>query len=84
MSNLLIRRIRRQENPTFKLDSKENPTTLSFSNKQATYKIYQTADNKIGVQVTVGGKLTDISADPNSQKGSLSELTAANLDNLTF
>ena len=73
-----------QEESNFQLDSKENPTTLSFSNKKATYKIYQTADGKIGVRVSVGGKMTDIPGDPNSLKGTLNELSARNLENLSF
>ncbi len=73
-----------QENPTFTIDSKENPTALSFTNKNATYKIYETEGEKIGVQVNVNGKLSDISGDKTSQKGSLRKLADANLSNVTF
>ncbi len=72
------------ENPTFIIDSKENPTALSFTNKNATYKIYETEGEKIGVQVNVNGKLSDISGDKTSQKGNLRKLVEANLTNVTF
>jgi hypothetical protein len=73
-----------QENPTFSLDSKENPTTLSFVNKGVTYKIYETAGEKIGVEVSVNGKLSDIPGDPNFKKGNLRQLAGANLTNIKF
>ncbi len=70
------------ENPTFTLDSKENPTTLSFINKGVTYKIYET--EKIGVQVNVKGKLSDFSGELTTQKGSLRKLIEENLANMTI
>lgn len=73
-----------QENPAFTLDSKENPTTLSFTNKGVTYKVYETGNEKIGVQLNVNGKLSDISGDITSKKGSLRKLVDANLTNITF
>ncbi len=72
------------ENPTFLLDSKVNPTTLSFINKGVTYKIYETEKEKIGVQVNVKGKLSDISGELTTQKGSLRNLIEENLSNITF
>lgn len=71
-----------QENPTFALDSKETPTALSFTNKGVTYKIYE--NEKIGVEVTVNGKLSDISGDKTSQKGNLRMLVEPNLSNVTY
>jgi len=73
-----------QENPTFTLDSKENPTALSFANKGVNYKVYETADGKIGVAVKTNGKLSDISGDKTSQKGNLRQIAQANLTNITF
>ncbi len=71
-----------QENARFTLDSKENPTMLSFTNKNATYRIYETGGEKIGVEVTESGKLTDISGDVNSRKGSLRSLVGEQFSNL--
>lgn len=73
-----------QENPTFTLDSKENPTMLSFTNKDVTYKIYETEGEKIGVQVNVKGKLSDFSGELTTQKGNLRKLIEENLANITF
>jgi hypothetical protein len=67
-----------QENPTFTLDTKENTKTLSFANKGATYKIYETENEKIGVQVNVNGKTTDILGDSKTRKGSLLKVVEAN------
>ncbi|HVE56379.1 MAG TPA: hypothetical protein VNB22_06080 [Pyrinomonadaceae bacterium] len=74
----------KQENPMFTIDSKANPTALSFINKSVNYKVYETADGKIGVQVNAAGKLSDISGDKTSQKGSLQKLAEANLTNITL
>ena len=73
-----------QEEPSFTLDSKENPTTLSFTNKNAVYKIYESTDHKIGVQVNVNGKLTDIAGDVKTSKGNLRQIVGANLENVKF
>ena len=73
-----------QENARFALDSKESPTALSFTNKNATYRIYETDGGKIGVEVNANGKLTDIAGEPASRKGSLRQLTGENLTNVTF
>lgn len=73
-----------EENPTFAIDSKENPTALSFANKGVNYKVYETTDGKIGVEVKANGKLSDISGDLTSQKGGLRKLVEANLTNITF
>lgn len=71
-----------EEEPIFTLDSKENPTTLSFKNKNAVYKIYETADEKIGVEVIVKGKKSNISGDIKTLKGNLRQIADANLENV--
>jgi len=71
------------ENPTFTLESKGNQTTLVFTNKGATYKIYETENEKIGVQVDAGGKSSDILGNLTTRKGSLRQLTSENLSNVT-
>jgi len=73
-----------QENARFTLDSKENPTQLSFTNKNAIYRIYETGSEKIGVEVSENGKQSEISGDLNTRKGSLRDLTGENLTNVTF
>ncbi len=71
-----------QENPTFSLDSNENQTTLVFTNKGATYKIYETENEKIGVQVDAAGKSSDISGNLATRKGSVRGLTSEKLANV--
>lgn len=72
------------EEPTFTLDSKQNPTTLTFTNNGVTYKIYETEGEKIGVQVNAKGKISEFSGDLSSKKGSLNSLSGENLTNITF
>ena len=71
-----------QQDPTFTFDS--NANTISFVNKNATYKIYETPDGKIGVRVDAGGKSTDISGNPATRKGSLSKLKDEKLSNVVL
>lgn len=72
------------ENPTFTLESNGNHTALVFTNKGATYKIYETENEKIGVQVDAGGKSSDIPGDLATRKGSLRGLTGGNFANVTL
>jgi hypothetical protein len=74
----------KQDNPTFSVNSKENPTELSFTNKGVAYKVYELANDKIGVEVNAKGKLSDISGEAASRKGSLRNLVGENLTNVTF
>lgn len=71
-----------QEDPRFTLDSKENPTRLTFTNKNATYSIYETGNEKIGVEVETNGKRSEISGDLTSRNGSLRQLTGEKLTNV--
>ena len=73
-----------QENPTFTLDSNGNQTTLIFTNKGVTYKIYETENEKIGVQVDAGGKSSNITGNLATRKGSLRQLTGENLSNVVL
>lgn len=70
--------------PMFMLDLKKDSNELSFINKNAIYRIYETANKKIGIKVIINGKSSDISGDANSQKGNLSKLIDEKLSNLTF
>ncbi|HEY8558764.1 MAG TPA: hypothetical protein VIL74_00065 [Pyrinomonadaceae bacterium] len=73
-----------QENPFFALDSKENPAALVFANKNATYRVYETGNEKIGIEVEANGKISNIAGDAASRKGSLRALLTETLENLTF
>ena len=72
------------ENPGFTLDSKENPTALSFTNKNTTYKIYETGNEKVGIEVKTNGRLSQIAGDLNSRKGNLRQLLTQTLENVTI
>lgn len=71
-----------EDDPIFMIDSKENLTTLSFKNKNAVYKIYETANEKVGVEVIVKGKKSNISGDIKTLKGNLRQIADANLENV--
>jgi hypothetical protein len=73
-----------QEEPVFTFESNANQSTLSFTNKNATYKIYETPDGKIGVRVDAGAKSSDISGNPSTRKGSLSQLKGEKLTNVVL
>lgn len=70
------------EEPKFTVDSKENPTTLSFTNKNAVYKIYAKSGERVGVSVSVNGKQSEISGDVKSASGNLRSIADANLENV--
>ncbi len=73
----------KQEDPKFTLDSKQNPTSLTFTNNLVTYKIYE-ENGKIGIQVNVKDSISDIEGDVTSKKGTLGKLIEAKLGNITF
>ena len=73
-----------QDDPNFTIDSKDNPTQLSFKNKNAVYKIYATGNEKVGVQVNVNSKLSDITGDAKSVSGNLRQIAEANFENVKF
>ncbi len=69
---------------TFKISN--DKTYLKFTNKQVTYVIYEETkphnNKKIGVNVYINGKKYQLKGDPNSLKGSLSDLKDTELENL--
>lgn len=73
-----------QEEPKFTVDSKEDPTAVSFTNKNAVYKIYQKSNEKVGVSVSINGKPSEISGDINSVTGSLRTIADGSFDNVNF
>ncbi len=73
-----------EQDPKFTVDSKEAPTAISFANKNAVYKIYERPNKEIGVQISVNGKLSEISGDVKSAQGSLRQIAAANFENVQF
>lgn len=71
-----------QENSVFGFDPQ--PLSLVFTNKNTTYKIYETADGKVGIRVEAAGKSSDIPGDFASRKGSLRGLAGEKLSNVTL
>jgi hypothetical protein len=71
-----------QENAVFGFEPQ--PLMLVFTNKGTTYKIYETENEKIGVQIVAGGKSLDIPGNLATRKGSLRELTGLNLANVVL
>lgn len=69
-----------QEDAVFGFDPQ--PLTLIFTNKGTTYKIYETENEKIGVQVVAGGKTSDIPGNLATRKGTLRGLAEMNLANV--
>jgi hypothetical protein len=72
------------ENPTFTLDANGKNTTLAFTNRGVTYKIYETENEKIGVRIVAGGRSSDIPGNFASRKGSLRQLKGETLSNVTL
>ena len=71
----------------FTLNTSETGRTLTFSNGSATYRIYETSDGtgpgKVGIEVEVDGKKTDLMGDPATRRGILfqaGELRLANVE----
>lgn len=73
-----------EENPMFTAEANVDRSTISFTNKGATYKIYETPDGKIGVRVDAGGKSSDIPGNSATRKGSLRQVTGETIANVTL
>lgn len=73
-----------QEEPKFTVDSKENPTAVSFTNKTAVYKIYEKQGERVGVSISVNGKPSEIAGDVKSVNGSLRSIADGNFENVKF
>lgn len=73
----------KQEEPVFMIDSRQNPTNITFTNNQVIYKIYDEA-GKVGIQINVKGTVSDLSGSSAAKKGSLNKIIEANLNNVTF
>ena len=71
-------------NPSFTFDSDAKLTTLIFTNKDVIYKIYETRNKKIGIQIDVGEKSSNILGNLKTQKGSLRELANEKLTNVNL
>lgn len=69
------------KNPDFRLDNSAANFSVTFSNKTATYKIYE-QPTKLGVEVNVGGKTYNLIGDTKTKTGSLNELLKLRLDNV--
>ena len=75
------------KNPDFRLRVTKNKSTLIFTNKNTTYKIYETKDtngNQIGIEVKIKDKTYDFQGYLKSKQGSLNDLLNVKLDNFTI
>lgn len=71
-------------NTVFSVNSKENPTKITFKNYGFTYSIYEKDDNKIGVEVKRKGFAQNLVGIYTSKNGSLKNLALEDLENITF
>lgn len=73
-------------NQPFTLQTSASAKSLTFSNSSATYKIYETNDERglayVGIEVYTGGKKYNIAGNAATLKGSLSKLKRMNLENV--
>ena len=70
-----------EESPGFILDTTANNLSVSFTNKSAHYRVYETP-NKIGVDAVTKGILYEQVGDLHSKKGSLKDVLKSKLDNV--
>ena len=70
-----------EESPGFTFDTTKNNLSISFTNKSAHYRVYETP-NKIGVDAVTKGILYEQVGDFRSKKGSLRDLLKTKLDNV--
>jgi len=71
------------KNPDFKLDSSSTNHCVIFTNKDATYKIYD-LPSKLGIEINVGGKIYNLVGDKQTRQGGLDNLLKVHLDNVVY
>jgi hypothetical protein len=69
------------QNPDFDFNEKEN--SISFKNKNATYKIFD-ANNNLGIEINIDKKVYYWVGNIKSKKGNLNILTTTPLDNVVI
>ena len=71
------------KNPDFRFDSSATNLSVTFTNKTATYKIYE-RPNKLGAEIKVDNKIYNLIGDNKAKTGSLRELLKVQLDNVVY
>jgi hypothetical protein len=71
------------KNPDFRFDSSATGLSVTFTNKTATYKIYD-RPNELGVEINVGDKIYHLMGDEKTRTGSLRQLSKLRLDNVVY
>jgi hypothetical protein len=69
------------QNPDFQYDNTANKLSVTFKNKNATYKVYE-QQNELGITINAEGKTSNWVGDINTKKGSLDRLRKVKLDNI--
>lgn len=69
------------QHPDFKFDCTPDNRSVTFSNKNATYKI-EDHPNKLGIEITVGGQTYYLSGNQKTKTGGLDRLLSVQLDNV--
>jgi hypothetical protein len=70
-----------RQNPVFKFNKSSINRSVTFSNKNATYKIYD-RPTELGMEITVDGKNYKLVGDNKTRTGSLDNLIKVQLDNV--
>ena len=71
-------------NTVFSINSKDNPTKISFKNYNFTYTIYEKDDNKIGIEVKSKGNTQHFLGSYSSKIGSIKNIASEDLENIIF
>lgn len=69
------------QSPDFQFDSTANKLSVTFKNRNATYKVYEQQD-EIGITINADGKTSNWLGDIDTKKGSLDRLRKLKLDNV--
>ena len=68
-------------NPDFKFEKSSTSRSVIFSNKSATYKIYE-RPKELGIEITINGKTYNLVGDYKTKTGGLDNLLKVQLDNV--
>lgn len=69
------------QNPDFKFNKSKTNRSVTFSNKSATYKIYE-RPTELGIEITIDGKTYNLLGDNKTKTGGLDNLLKVQLDNV--
>lgn len=71
------------KNPDFKFVKSSTKRCVTFTNKNATYKIYD-LPSKLGIEINVDGKIYNLVGDQQTRKGGLDNLLKVQFDNVVY